>query len=682
MKSNQISLSRLGMLAATATFAILIGAVALPVQAAQDWDGDNNFGNFSYNNNWYGDVQPTWSSSANLNFHFNNGGANSLYNDYGGWVDTMNWYYVAGFPRSMTLTGVGNGVDIHARLENDCSYDQTISIPLSMKGDSGDDGNTVQINPVNAGLTLNGNLYNDNTKDLNVYGNNAKRLTLNTAWPQNNTGVKLIIQQNSIVNITAAQNYTGESDINAGELWLSTGGSLASGANIFVGNGGALSTTAKLWLTDAGHSLSKNLSVNNGNANTRFIGGLNTSGTVTYSGTIGLSGPVNLVADQTGGTVVFSGAISHVANISSVNVNGGASTAGGTVSVSGANTYSGNTTVSAGTLLVNNSSGSGTGSGTVGVSSTATLGGSGTISGAVTVSSGGTLAPGNPVGTLTLGGGLTLSSGALGTFDLSSTYNGSNDKIAITGNLTANNNALTINSAGTLDTSGNEYVLMTYSGTVSGSFNPTPAWSGTTPGNAANYSIYIDAGSKQVKLHYSSALPTASAVTLGVTENETATFPLAKYASDPAATALTPTFSSFNHGGSASYDSGTGLVTYTPASGFTGTETFNYYVTDAYGAKSAGAVVTANVAAVTGSGGNILSASYDSGTATIIFAGIPGATYTLQYTTSLTPPITWTAVGSNVTLPGIGQPNAGQATVTQSSAPSTAFYRTVYVSGP
>jgi hypothetical protein len=117
-----------------------------------------------------------------------------------------------------------------------------------------------------------------------------------------------------------------------------------------------------------------------------------------------------------------------------------------------------------------------------------------------------------------------------------------------------------------------------------------------------------------------------------------------------------------------------------PANGFTGTETFNYVVTDPSGLSASG-TVTATVSAVTGGGANILSATYNSGTqvATIIFVGIPGATYQLQVSTDL---VTWTPVGSNLTLPVGGQPSAGKATVQQSSAPPSAFYRTLYVSGP
>lgn len=173
--------------------------------------------------------------------------------------------------------------------------------------------------------------------------------------------------------------------------------------------------------------------------------------------------------------------------------------------------------------------------------------------------------------------------------------------------------------------------------------------------------------------------PAAASLDLAAPRNGSATFALGKYGDDPDGDALTVSFSGFNQGGQASYANGT--ITYTPASNVTGTETFTYTITDAFGAMSSG-TVTVTVSAPAGSGANILAANYNAGngTATIKFAGIPGAAYRLEYTTDLS---TWTQVGSNVTLPAIGQPSAGVSTVVQDPAPApSAYYRTVYVSGP
>jgi fibronectin-binding autotransporter adhesin len=146
----------------------------------------------------------------------------------------------------------------------------------------------------------------------------------------------------------------------------------------------------------------------------------------------------------------------------------------GSLILPGANTYNGLTVLSGGTLQVDQSS-SGTGSLT---SSNGTiLAGSGIVNGPVIV--GGQLNPG-PVGApgiFRAHGGLTLSPGSTVTFDLSATDTitpGANDSVEVFGNLIANNNRITVNISGA-PLNGAGYLLFTYSGTLSGSFNPIVA---------------------------------------------------------------------------------------------------------------------------------------------------------------------------------------------------------------
>lgn len=120
-----------------------------------------------------------------------------------------------------------------------------------------------------------------------------------------------------------------------------------------------------------------------------------------------------------------------------------------------------------GTILVNGLIGSGITS----LSSTE-ISGSGTANGLVDVS--GDLNPGRigGAGTFNAAGGLTLEIGATATMDLApanTVGGGTNDLIAIAGNLTVNGNNININPLNGVLTNGT-YVLMTYSGNLNGSF--------------------------------------------------------------------------------------------------------------------------------------------------------------------------------------------------------------------
>lgn len=451
----------------------------------------------------------------------------------------------------------------------------------------------------------------------------------------------------------------------------SGGGAITMGADQEANNG-----AATLLLSSAGASAANAINVRHYSSfnASKTIGGNAGSGTVTYSGTITLNDNASLTASS-GGVVQFGGVIQEgtaaggqdvVSPAPGITVVGG-----GTVQLSGSSTYSGGTTVSAGTLLANNTTGSGTGSGAVTVQSAATLGGNGTISGAVAVQSGAALAPGmSAIGTLTLGSSLTLSSGATAAMEINNTSGvTTSDKAAASGAVAYAGKLKLIYSGNTLAV-GNTFDLFDGS-SYSGAFTDLEmvAWPDTTKrvslaNLTVNGSISIAANSG----------PTATSFTLPAHKNSPARFPLAKYASDADGYALTVQFGGFNHGGGAAYAGG--IVTYTPATDYVGTETFTYTVTDPFGASTSG-TVTAPVTVSSASGANVLAISKSGNTVTITYAGIPRATYKLQYTTS--DPINWQDVSG-----GTGQTDAGgRAILTDPGATDTSrLYRTRYVSGP
>jgi fibronectin-binding autotransporter adhesin len=105
----------------------------------------------------------------------------------------------------------------------------------------------------------------------------------------------------------------------------------------------------------------------------------------------------------------------------------------GATTLAAANTYTGTTTVSAGALIVNGSTAAAS---AVTVATGGILRGTGTIGGSTTVAAGGTVSPGDAaVGTLNFSAPLDLPAGS--TLAVRITGAGANDKVAVTGGLTA-----------------------------------------------------------------------------------------------------------------------------------------------------------------------------------------------------------------------------------------------------
>ncbi len=160
----------------------------------------------------------------------------------------------------------------------------------------------------------------------------------------------------------------------------------------------------------------------------------------------------------------------------------------GRLALSGTNTYDGATSVNAGTLLVN-SPGSLHANSAVTVASGATLGGNGTIGGTVSIAAGGNLSPGasaGAIGTLTLtnntASALTLNGGNSGAPNVFDLQTGSNDLVAVTGNLVLNGvNTLSLNAP--TGAAAGAYTLLSYAATT-GSGSVVFANGSTTMGNS------------------------------------------------------------------------------------------------------------------------------------------------------------------------------------------------------
>jgi autotransporter-associated beta strand protein/T5SS/PEP-CTERM-associated repeat protein len=133
----------------------------------------------------------------------------------------------------------------------------------------------------------------------------------------------------------------------------------------------------------------------------------------------------------------------------------------GTLTLSGVNTYTGATAVNGGTLLV---TGSIAGS-AVTVNSGATLGGTGTV-GTTSLADGGTLSPGASIGTLNVAGNLGFSANSNFVVEVAPA---STDRVDVSGTATLAG-ALTALGLGGNYSAGNEYILLTTAGGLTGTF--------------------------------------------------------------------------------------------------------------------------------------------------------------------------------------------------------------------
>ena len=173
--------------------------------------------------------------------------------------------------------------------------------------------------------------------------------------------------------------------------------------------------------------------------------------------------------------------------------------------------------------------------------------------------------------------------------------------------------------------------------------------------------------------------PTAANSNAGVTENASLVLSVAKLlltADDADGDALSVTAAgSTSTNGPANnvvLNALAGTITYTPATGYVGSDSFTYTVSDSYGGTAIG---TVNVT-VTGNGGSspnvVVAPTYTNGAFRVTFAGIPNYEYTIQYAESPT--------GSWFYLKQATAGTNGLFEVIDEPLPETParYYRTVY----
>ncbi|MFN3408185.1 MAG: beta strand repeat-containing protein [Limisphaerales bacterium] len=337
----------------------------------------------------------------------------------------------------------------------------------------------------------------------------------------------------------------------------------------------------------------------------------------------------------------------------------------GTAALLGYNTYSGNTLINAGTVLLN---GTNAGPGGVLIATGATLTGSGTIAGAVT--NNGTLAPGaGGIGILTLSNAPVLNGTLLTEINRLASPNA--DRLALTAGTLTLGGTLTLTNVGPAPVNGDVFQVL-----------DAPAYAGAfstlnlPPGGVAHWITSELAVNGTIM--FTNNNPVAKNLTLGVPHGASGTLTVIggkNTPSDADGDAVTITGVGTPTSGLASFTATT--LTYT-ANGSTGTNTFTYTVSDGFGGTDTKTVTV--VVTPVSSGANIVPGSLViSGNNVKLDAfGIPGATYRLEFTEDLTPPITWTPLtGSEQTAAANGAMSFDYTH--DSPLPLMGFFRTQHV---
>ncbi|BCU75298.1 autotransporter-associated beta strand repeat-containing protein [Luteolibacter sp. LG18] len=296
----------------------------------------------------------------------------------------------------------------------------------------------------------------------------------------------------NVPNVATAISYGGA---NTATLTISGGTANLKGLNftastsstgILTLTGGTLNIgSAGITNTSGGGTRTTNLGAGTLGASADWSNAQNATLTDAATGTT--FNTLDAVDHTSARTVTFSGVLSGAGAL--------VKTGAGTLALTGINTYTGATTVNGGTLLVGNGTSGSAASSAVTVTTAGTLAGSGTV-GAVTANAGGTISPGAGLGGLNTGA-LAINTDASAAFEINTTALQA-DVIHVTGNVTlAGNLNLSDLAAGTPSV-GSKLTLITYTGTLTGTF----------AGKAEGTTVTV--GGNSFTLHYNDA----NAVTL------------------------------------------------------------------------------------------------------------------------------------------------------------------------
>ena len=377
------------------------------------------------------------------------------------------------------------------RLSGNNSYSGRTFVYANGTLSIGSDSNLGQGDIVLAGGTLQFNTSGVISKNITYYNSgspldtNGNNVTLSGRFSGTAPGGSGLNKVGAGVLTLTGDNTDlgGQALVAAGTLALAGNGRLPNLSNLTVSSGAEFRLD-----NSAGANLSNRIAdltriTLAGGGTVRFVGNASAASSQVFGGlNLNAAGNAGIVVDGFAGqsaTLTSAGLITGVGAL----VKSGS----GAFQITGnANNYSGGTMVSGGLLLVNNTAGSATGTGALDVLVGGALGGNGVVgpSAGNGVTIYGLLAPGNSIGTISLAANVALY-GTLG----QEISGAAGDLTVITGNLTLGNASQLALSNSNSYINGNTYTIVTYSGTLTGTFGSI---TGLDP---ALYSISYGSGS-------------------------------------------------------------------------------------------------------------------------------------------------------------------------------------------
>jgi hypothetical protein len=331
-----------------------VGAIALLMmvgfganaQTTYDWQNTAPDGNWKQGAGGAARWNPgnLWDEPSFGVIRFDNNHQLTMTNNVAGTYNQFMMVFGAGNNTTRTINGNPMGFfdfgGNNPKIENFSTANHVINLNFS-----GDNNNPLEVNFYNSGnLTFNGSV-NNNGSFINLFGTVLARTAEFNGVVSGGGGFG--VNQGQILLLNNINTYTGNTEVNRGELWINTTGNAIANNNTFIGNGGALTDIAKIFLsrTAGGTNFTRNVTINPGNLATRFIGSINTSGTNEFSGVITNNSGTGLEVQviNAGGTLLCSGDITNTTFISKIGA--GILEYGGT-----AKTYSGTTIVNSGIL--------------------------------------------------------------------------------------------------------------------------------------------------------------------------------------------------------------------------------------------------------------------------------------------------------------------------------------------